>query len=138
MTFSLPGRGLSCPYCLAIMQPMQQGKLPIDVCIACGTRWFDHAVLAPMVSENPAHPRLGIEETPDLEDVEHTCPRCRTATLLPHRLGDVQFRRCTTCEGVEIPSGNLDKILRQLPGPGSRLPGGLRELFDVRPPAVSS
>jgi hypothetical protein len=39
---------------------------------------------------------------------------------------------------VEIPSGNLDKILRQLPGPGSRLPGGLRELFDVRPPAVSS
>ncbi|HEX5632541.1 MAG TPA: zf-TFIIB domain-containing protein [Gemmatimonadales bacterium] len=135
MTSHLATNAFACPYCLAIMQTMHQGKVQLEVCIACGTRWFDRADLAAVVDQVASDAVLGWDVQEVRGDVNQNCPRCRTQTLEPWTFGQVGFRRCGTCGGVSIPSEDLDVIIKAVGGPGSRLAEIVKELFGARRPA---
>ena len=42
-----------------------------------------------------------------------TCPRDGTPSLRPFTLGDVAFRRCSSCQGVAIAAEDLQRLLLQ-------------------------
>jgi Zn-finger nucleic acid-binding protein len=123
-------RALLCPYCAHEMEAMQMGSHHVNVCISCGTRWFDRAGLSTMVASGPRESVTGWREARDPDEVSAICPRCRTDTLQPYRFGPVGFRRCGTCGGVAVPSQNLDAMLKAATEPGSRLADVVRDLFD--------
>jgi Zn-finger nucleic acid-binding protein len=111
------------------MEPMRAGASAIDVCVACGTRWFDRSESEALVAQAKAGTVLGWEDTLDETDVSATCPRCRTDTLMPHRYGAAGFRRCDTCGGVSVPSQEFDVMLRSASGTGGKLADIVKELF---------
>jgi Zn-finger nucleic acid-binding protein len=129
MTNPPASHAFACPFCAATMETMHQGKVELEVCIACGTRWFDRGELAAVVSQLAPGAVLGWGEREVTGDVDHFCPRCRTQTLAPYTFGTVGFRRCGTCRGVSIPSENLDVLIKAVGGPGSRLAEIVRDLF---------
>lgn len=122
-------RALICPSCAHEMEPLQAGPVEIDVCIACGTRWFDRTELSAIVAQAQPGAVLGWGERVDEHEVSAICPRCRTDTLVPYRYGPASFRRCTTCRGVAVPTQDLDLILKTAGGPGSKLAEVVKELF---------
>lgn len=122
-------RALLCPYCAHEMEIMQMGNHRVDVCISCGTRWFDRIELSAMAARGGQDSVTGWSERPDDDEVSAICPRCRTDTLAPYRFGPAGFRRCSTCGGVAVPSQELDAMLKAATGPGSRLAEVVRDLF---------
>lgn len=122
-------RALLCPYCAHEMEIMQMGNHRVDVCISCGTRWFDRIELSAMAAGGGQDSVTGWSERPDDDEVSAICPRCRTDTLAPYRFGPAGFRRCSTCGGVAVPSQELDAMLKAATGPGSRLAEVVRDLF---------
>jgi Zn-finger nucleic acid-binding protein len=111
------------------MEVMQMGNAHVDVCVSCGTRWFDRTELSAVVATVEPGSVTGWSERPDDDEVSAICPRCRTDTLAPYRSGPAGFRRCSTCRGVAVPSHDLDAMLKAASGPGSRLAEVMRELF---------
>ena len=122
-------RALLCPYCINEMEPLQMGPVQIDVCIACGTRWFDRTEFASIVSQRAPGAVIGWGERQNDDEVSAICPRCRTDTLAPYKYGPANFRRCSTCRGVAVPSQDLDLIVKSLGGPGSKIAEVVKELF---------
>jgi len=122
-------RALVCPYCAREMEIMQVGNHRVDVCISCGTRWFDRVELSGTAAQGVRESVTGWSEHPDDGEVSAICPRCRTDTLAPYRLGPAGFRRCGTCGGVAVPTQDLDAMLRAASGPGSRLAEVVKDLF---------
>ena len=122
-------RALLCPYCAHEMEPMHAGSIEIDVCIACGTRWFDRTELSAIVARSAPGAVLGWGERVNDDEVSAICPRCRTDTLVPYKYGPANFRRCSTCRGVAVPSTDLDLILKSLGAQGSKLAEVVRQLF---------
>jgi Zn-finger nucleic acid-binding protein len=111
------------------MEIMQMGNHRVDVCISCGTRWFDRIELSEMAARGRQDSVTGWSERPDDDEVSAICPRCRTDTLAPFRFGPAGFRRCSSCGGVAVPSQELDAMLKAATGPGSRLAEVVRDLF---------
>ena len=122
-------RARLCPYCAHEMEVMQMGNDRVDVCISCGTRWFDRTELSAMAAAGGTGSLTGWTEHPDIDAVSAICPRCRTDTLAPYRFGPAGFRRCSTCRGVAVPTQDLDAMLKAASGPGSRLSEVVKELF---------
>jgi len=122
-------RALLCPYCAHEMEVMQVGSRRVDVCISCGTRWFDRTEPSAMADRGGRDSVTGWSERTDDDEVSAICPRCRTDTLAPYKFGPAGFRRCGTCGGVAVPSHDLDAMLRAASGPGSRLAEVVRDLF---------
>lgn len=120
---------LRCPQCGSTMDTLRQGEVQIDVCVACGSRWFDRTELAAIVSQSTPGAVLGWGERIEDDEPLPTCPRCRTSTLVPHSYGPSKFRRCSTCRGVSVSSQDLDAVLRAVGGPGSRLAEIVKEMF---------
>lgn len=118
-----------CPYCAHEMEIMQMGNHRVDVCISCGTRWFDRSELSAIPARGGRDSVTGWSERPDDHEVSAICPRCRTDTLAPYRFGPAGFRRCSSCGGVAVPSQELDAMLKAARGPGSRLAEVVRDLF---------
>jgi Zn-finger nucleic acid-binding protein len=111
------------------MDTMKQGEVHIDVCVACGSRWFDRTEISTVVAKAVPGATLGWGERVAGDTSTATCPRCRTDTLLLHDYGPARFRRCTTCRGISIASQDLDAVLKSIGGPGSRLADIVREMF---------
>jgi Zn-finger nucleic acid-binding protein len=111
------------------MESLQMGTVQIDVCIACGTRWFDRTEFASIVSQRAPGAVIGWGERQNDDEVSAICPRCRTDTLAPYKYGPANFRRCSTCRGVAVPSQDLDLIIKSLGGPGGKVAEIVKELF---------
>ena len=122
-------RALTCPHCAHEMEPMSSGNIEIDVCVACGTRWFDRTELSALVAKTAPGAVVGWGEREDDDEVSAICPRCRTDTLVPYKYGPASFRRCSTCRGVAVSSQDLDLILKSVGGPGGRLAEAVKALF---------
>jgi Zn-finger nucleic acid-binding protein len=111
------------------MEIMQMGNHRVDVCISCGTRWFDRSVLSAIPARGGRDSVTGWSERPDDHEVSAICPRCRTDTLAPYKFGPAGFRRCSSCGGVAVPSQELDAMLKAATGSGSRLAEVVSDLF---------
>jgi Zn-finger nucleic acid-binding protein len=111
------------------MEALSAGSVEIDVCISCGTRWFDRTELSAIVAQTMPGAVIGWGERLNEDEVSAICPRCRTDTLVPYKYGPAGFRRCSTCRGVAIPSQDLDLILKSVGGAGGKLAEVVRQLF---------
>lgn len=122
---------LACPACGSAMVTEPQAGVILDRCAVCGMIWCDRTELAAVVTEQLPGTTMnwGTPVAAASPQGWLTCPRDGTPSLRPFALGEVAFRRCSSCQGVAIAAEDLQRLLLQGPDREDQaLREGLRRL----------
>ena len=107
------------------------GGVVLDCCPVCGMVWCDRTELAAVVTEQLPGTSMhwGTPVAATSPQGWLTCPRDGTPSLRPFALGEIAFRRCSSCQGIAIAAEDLQRLLFQGPGrQDAALREGLRRL----------
>lgn len=109
---------LKCPRCQDDLHEHAIGGITIDICASCGGHWYDAGELETVRSQGPDQRPPGLPSViprwVDAPGKASQCPRCQLP-LASQRYAyssDLVLDRCTTCDGVWIDSGELERMDR--------------------------
>ena len=98
------------------MEPTRVNEVELDICSSCGGMWLERDELRRL----SAHPdelqalrnHLGDDEPDADPEASGDCPAC-ARRLSVASVGTFRVEYCTTCGGVFLDRGELDKVLEQ-------------------------
>ena len=98
------------------MEPTHVNDVAVDICSSCRGLWLDRDELRRL----SAHPEelealrkhLGDQEPDGEPEASGDCPACKRR-LSVASVGSFRVEYCTTCGGVFLDRGELDKVLEQ-------------------------
>jgi Zn-finger nucleic acid-binding protein len=98
------------------MEPTKVNEVALDLCSSCGGMWLDRDELRRL----SAHPEelealrkhFGADESEADPEASGDCPAC-DRRLSVASIGSFRVEYCTTCGGVFLDRGELDKVLEQ-------------------------
>ena len=105
---------MTCPKCLAAMEPVEVGLVVVDRCTACGGLWFDNnederlkRARASAVVDTAA-PSIDRRSQPGTIE----CPRCHTRMMRMVDPGhpEVSYESCTICYGNFFDAGEFREV----------------------------
>ena len=95
-------RTLACPGCGHEMRVETLSGVEVDRCTRCYGIWFDMGEVA----------RAALREVPPLQEGKpspRACPVCREA-MTHGRLNEVEVDHCSTCAGMYLDAGGLERL----------------------------
>ena len=114
---------MNCPNCQTHLQTIEYEGISIETCEKCNGEWLDNDELGKVVrlrelKFNPEERRAIAESTSItgvvLKDVDRdlACPKCGGSTDAVNYGGDtgIVIDRCTSCRGIWLGGGELEKI----------------------------
>ena len=107
---------IACPKCNSYMFAGRKGSVQIDCCSNCKGIWLDSGELAEIARTPVDIP----EERQEISGTVFPCPRCgqRLCTQPYSSRDPLMVDVCTSCRGVYLDKGELEKI--QLLRPADR------------------
>lgn len=129
-----------CPNCQSHLQTINYEGISIETCNKCGGEWLDDSEIGKIVRIrevrfDPDIRRAIAESTTItgvvLQDVDRdlNCPKCAGTTDAVNYGGDtgIFIDRCTTCRGIWLDAGELEKVQMVIEGWDDALPEDLQE-----------
>jgi Zn-finger nucleic acid-binding protein len=131
---------MQCPGCHATLRTVDYEGIKIESCPACEGEWLDagelkHIAQAREVRFDEAERRAvaaAVKITPvkvERHDRDLRCPKCAGQTDARNYGGDtgILIDQCTTCGGIWVDVGELEKIQMVIEGWEDGLPEDLRK-----------
>ncbi len=131
---------MQCPGCHATLRTADYEGIKIETCPACEGEWLDmgelkHVAKAREVRFDEAERRAvaaAVRITPvkvERHDRDLRCPKCGGQTDALNYGGDtgILIDKCTTCRGIWLDAGELEKIQMVVEGWEDGLPHDLRK-----------
>ena len=135
---------MKCPNCKHDLRSIEYEGLQIETCDGCAGEWIDWGELGKIVrireARFDAKGRRAIAESTTitgivLENVDRdlTCPKCGGTTDPVNYGGDtgIIIDRCTSCRGLWVDGGELERIQMIVEGWEDALPDDLQEYGPV-------
>lgn len=131
---------MNCPNCSETLRTIQYEGIEIETCDSCGGEWLDDEELKKIVKvrevrfdpeERKAIAQsatiVGVEV--DLADRDLPCPKCGGQTDAINYGGDtgILIDRCTSCKGIWLDAGELEKIQMLVEGWDDQLPDDMKK-----------
>ena len=108
---------LNCPTCAIALSQRSIGGETVDCCSTCNGTWCDAAELSSILRKTSIHQST---TRPSAESpATISCPKCEgeiNSTIYAHDSG-IPILKCSTCSGVWLVSGQLEKIHKYRHGP---------------------
>lgn len=131
---------MNCPNCQEPLTPMTYEGITIESCPGCEGEWLDPGELKHVVTTRDVlfdeEERRAIAAaariTPievDREDRDLVCPKCGGQTDAINYGGDsgIVIDKCTTCGGIWLDAGELEKVQMLVEGWQDKLPDDLKK-----------
>ena len=131
---------MNCPNCQNPLQTTNYEGIAIETCRKCNGEWLDEAELGKIVKLREVkfgpEERRAIAESTTItgvvvSDVDRDlkCPKCNGTTDAVNYAGDtgIVIDRCTSCHGVWLDAGELEKIQMVVEGWEDALPEDLEK-----------
>jgi len=129
-----------CPNCQDGLHTIDYEGIRVETCGGCNGEWLDEGEIGQIVrirevKFDPEERRAIAESTTItgvvLEDVDHDlkCPKCDGTTDPVNYGGDtgIIIDRCTSCHGVWLDGGELEKVQMLIEGWDDALPDDLKK-----------
>jgi uncharacterized protein len=131
---------MQCPSCQKTLHTMTYEGIKVETCNACGGEWLDAEELGHVVKAREvrfsAQERQAIAQATSitgvrLSDVDRdlSCPKCDGTTDALNYGGDtgIILDRCTSCHGLWLDGGELEKVQQLIEGWEDGLEGDLAQ-----------
>ena len=125
---------MQCPTCSATMKLFRHEAAELDVCIQCGTLWFDQGELSGCLEFDLQHvrPLSTIEQAPpsktwipDNPPTRTVCPQCGQRTIAECLAYDVPLHRCLGNCGLYLSGDSVGELRERVFVPVEDRPGPL-------------
>jgi hypothetical protein len=112
---------IKCIKCGETMLPQMVQKVEVDVCPSCGGIWLDKdeiRTLSDKSEKQLSDLKKIVDQVPDEgfappTTVEKPCPACG-GKLTVAILGPIHVEHCSSCYGLYLDKGELDKAMDEL------------------------
>lgn len=124
-----------CPNCKSLLAAIEYEGITIETCSSCGGEWLDAAELGHIVKAREVRfdedERRAIAAATKItpvnvkrEDRDLACPKCNGQTDAINYGGDtgIVIDKCTSCDGIWLDQGELEKIQMLVEGWDDGLP----------------